>query len=618
MDPLQSRPMDSYEDDWETESSSSFDSLDLATEVQNLRLDTSPLNPIPLSVSRPDNALCETCKGLELAPRRFVVLPGDKEYGKANEPEQDGIAIGTVEEVAKKKSCPLCRLTLEALGGDRVPTSEDGEAVVIELGWSTDGPRPDPNAPWNHVPAVRVLRPNARKQSGGFIHFEGLNLFPEITLVANDSPVPSATPYFARPILPDKIDFSLIKSWLSACEETHGEGCRVNQVITELGRSHPVDEVPEFRCIDVQAACLVKPPTGCRYAALSYVWGRERFFTTLEENVQDLEEPGAFEKQEYRDEIPQTIKDAIHVTREVGIRYLWADSLCIVQDDVYETKAETIKKMDLVYSAANLVIIAAGSPHAHAGIAGIRPGTREFQQPIEEIGPGFNLAFKTRWQDSMERTVYNTRGWTYQEIHFATRSLVFTGGQVAFRCQAVSEWQEDIFETEAKLDRDGGGPFHGDDIGEFEGLIQTYSGKVLTYNADIYNGFAGVAQQLAYRLETDLCHGTPTAYFDWFLLWGPLADQIRRLSDADDSKQRHPIAPSWSWAGWVGPCFPRIWDWYNRSIRRVKKAIAKRTWIIWYHRENHDSDSVSLIWRHPRLASKAKNLNFYANIADPQ
>ncbi|KAG3196012.1 hypothetical protein PC129_g24755, partial [Phytophthora cactorum] len=199
-------------------------------------------------------------------------------------------------------------------------------------------------------------------------------------------------------------------------------------------------------------------------------------------------------------------------------------------------------------------------------------------------------------------------------MHFATRSLVLTGGQVTFRCQAISEWQEDIFEAEANLDGGGGrssGPFHGDDVGEFEGLIQTYSGKVLTYNADIYNGFAGVAQQLAYRLETDLCHGTPTAYFDWFLLWGPLADQTRRLSDVKDGEKQHPIAPSWSWDGWVGSSFPRIWDWYNRSIRRVKKAIAQRTWIIWYHRESHDSEHVSLIWRHSRLASKAKNLNFY-------
>ncbi|RYP08588.1 hypothetical protein DL764_001823 [Monosporascus ibericus] len=116
----------------------------------------------------------------------------------------------------------------------------------------------------------------------------------------------------------------------------------------------------------------------------------------------------------------------------------------------------------------------------------------------------------------------------FQETHFATRSLVFIDGKVNFNCQAVSDWQEHLFETESEIKGEQAGsrgPFQGDDIGEFEGLIQDFSGRVLSYNTDVYSAFSGVARQLSVRMDTNLVHGLPARYFDWFLLWGPLDDQ---------------------------------------------------------------------------------------------
>lgn len=145
-------------------------------------------------------------------------------------------------------------------------------------------------------------------------------------------------------------------------------------------------------------------------------------------------------------------------------------------------------------------------------------------------------------------------------------------------------------------------------VGDFEGLIQTYSGRILSYENDIYSAFAGVSRQIMFRLDTDLCHGMPTVYFDWFLLWGALSDQVRRVT-----------APSWSWAGWIGGSFPRIWDWYNRSIQRIKKAVRRRTWIIWYQRNSHESTDCKLLVRHiededtDRPSALKANKNFYGS-----
>jgi hypothetical protein len=398
-----------------TSSSESWETDDESTGAPDAQLskgaavEALPLLPVPGDVSRHGDKLCDVCEALSLDARRFVVLPGDKEWNQSNQPDELNISLGKVEDMVKKAGCPLCRLVLVALGGSKVPTHQDGEPLCVDLSWNTNGPMPDPQAPWSHRPEIRNLHPYVRTQSGEFVS-KRLNLFPEITLLANDSPTDSTT-YFIRPICQDKIDFAIVRRWLALCDSHHGKACRRNPVLKELRRSHPTKEVPAFRCIDVEQDCVAILPSGCRYAALSYVWGRKKFFTTLSSNVEDLEKPHSLNKPEYLDKVPLTIKDAIHVMREIGIRYLWVDNLCIVQDNL-EQKTETIKTMDLVYSAADLVVVAAGSVDAYAGISGIHTGSRGFRQPIEELAPGFRLGFKTRWQDSIDGEPYYDRGWT--------------------------------------------------------------------------------------------------------------------------------------------------------------------------------------------------------------
>jgi hypothetical protein len=398
-----------------TSSSESWETDDESTGAPDAQLskgaavEALPLLPVPGDVSRHGDKLCDVCEALSLDARRFVVLPGDKEWNQSNQPDELNISLGKVEDMVKKAGCPLCRLVLVALGGSKVPTHQDGEPLCVDLSWNTNGPMPDPQAPWSHRPEIRNLNPYVRTQSGEFVS-KRLNLFPEITLLANDSPTDSTT-YFIRPICLDKIDFAIVRRWLALCDSHHGKACRRNPILKELRRSHPTKEVPAFRCIDVEQDCVAILPSGCRYAALSYVWGRKKFFTTLSSNVEDLEKPHSLNKPEYLDKVPLTIKDAIHVMREIGIRYLWVDNLCIVQDNL-EQKTETIKTMDLVYSAADLVIVAAGSVDAYTGISGIHTGSRGFRQPIEELAPGFRLGFKTRWQDSIDGAPYYDRGWT--------------------------------------------------------------------------------------------------------------------------------------------------------------------------------------------------------------
>lgn len=95
------------------------------------------------------------------------------------------------------------------------------------------------------------------------------------------------------------------------------------------------ETIPADRIIDVgdESSSTIRliETTGLkgRYCALSHCWGPpdKRPPCTTTEN-----EKSHFEGVEIAT-LPNTFREAIELTRGLGIRYLWIDSLCIRQDD---------------------------------------------------------------------------------------------------------------------------------------------------------------------------------------------------------------------------------------------------------------------------------------------
>ncbi|KAI0813047.1 HET-domain-containing protein [Xylaria sp. FL0064] len=486
----------------------------------------------------------------------------------------DFASLGKLTDVRRRTHCPFCRLALAAVGGARVPDAKNGEPVLLEVGVLRDDD------------GTRVLMPSVSAGSGS----EDVDLaaqMPEIVPLAND--VPENPVSLVRPVDRKKIDFALVRNWLAMCESVHGDECRKRPGMDDFS-VHPATLLNEFRLIDVERNCLVRGTSDDNYAALSYVWGQAKVLRAGIANIESLEKPGAFATPELTP--PQTIKDAIQATKEVGIRYLWVDALCIIQDEGYKEKLPHIKQMNRIYETAELVIVAMSSQDAGFGIPGVQPWTRDAEQHIEQITPKLRLGIRTAYGNDSINCVYSTRGWTYQETGFARRQLIFTGGQAVFLCKHADNWSEDRvvedydFITGKMLEGDDGGMWEGDDsIVSYEGPIQNYSDRTLSFSSDIYNAFAGVSQRMRDLLKTDLCHGIPPPYFDWCLLWDPMNENTRRQG-----------TPSWSWSGWEGGVFPHIWDWYTPKTRRIQNALKVRTWIIWYQRVAHDSTDCRLVW----------------------
>ncbi|KAI0631614.1 heterokaryon incompatibility protein-domain-containing protein [Trametes polyzona] len=189
------------------------------------------------------------------------------------------------------------------------------------------------------------------------------------------------------------------------------------------------------------------------YVALSYVWGADgqrRQYCTTTKNVSDYMD--GIDPQH----LPQTIRDAIQVTRDLGFDYLWVDGLCIIQDS-NEDKHLEIGRMRHIYRRSSLTIIAARARDVDQGFLQDLP-------PPPPLHPTHTLPFicprrssdpsnHTPCQTPRIGTVYLTqedspgprpeaepidlRAWCLQEFLMSPRTLIFSSKTIVFGCQTT-------------------------------------------------------------------------------------------------------------------------------------------------------------------------------------
>lgn len=100
-----------------------------------------------------------------------------------------------------------------------------------------------------------------------------------------------------------------------------------------------------------------------KYLALSYCWGGKQPFVTNTQNLETM-------KSEFPvSELPPALRDAVQVTRSLGIRFLWIDALCVMQDSPVD-KSREIARMGQIYKDATATIIATAAKSASEGFLG--------------------------------------------------------------------------------------------------------------------------------------------------------------------------------------------------------------------------------------------------------
>jgi len=123
--------------------------------------------------------------------------------------------------------------------------------------------------------------------------------------------------YRERPLHPRHVDFALARSWLKCCQVRHGSHCHNPSWLH-------IQPPGFFRVVDIRNRRIIEAPKGCRFAALSYVWGDKQSFPKIYQ---------ATTKPPYRvppdDRLSETVYDAMIATLQLGLEYVWVDALCI-------------------------------------------------------------------------------------------------------------------------------------------------------------------------------------------------------------------------------------------------------------------------------------------------
>ncbi|GAP82965.2 putative heterokaryon incompatibility protein [Rosellinia necatrix] len=200
----------------------------------------------------------------------------------------------------------------------------------------------------------------------------------------------------------------------------------------------------------------------------------------------------------------------------MGIRYLWIDALCIVQDDE-QAKAYEIERMGDIYNNATFVIIASGTCRS------VKDGFLNHLRDIAVV-PFLIQDATVASQDqktttlclapSSPRHYLDSRGWTFQERHLAVRSLEFTGSKgVIFTCAAMSlkfregeGWGRNHLRSGMGVVKKGA---------SWRDVVLNYSGRGLTFADDRLPALAGYASWHALDMmqarNTGDDSNTPTA-----------------------------------------------------------------------------------------------------------
>lgn len=339
--------------------------------------------------------------------------------------------------------------------------------------------------------------------------------------------------------------------------------------------------------------------------ALSHCWGgklqNRTTRATLEKHQRNID-PGQLSK---------TIRDACQTAKSIGIRYLWVDSLCIIQEDVEDFARESCK-MASVYEQACCVIAATAAPDGTVGLFQRTTSQCLAMLPCDPKRPeqgnmyfGFQNDHFSRQddqvqEDSLFHSPLNKRGWVLQERLFARRIIHFGEDQMYWECDKIFVGEDNSDLTGAadltiytrslfcniiddfrgfRRNPKSTDKFHyvrDDQLHSlWAGLVTAYSRCGLSDPNDKLPALQSLTSELASILNLPFHEGH--LFDDTRMV---LSDLLWRAAKGHSLvKPRQPRAPSWSWASMDGPI-----DFADLGL----DDMVLKCYVYWHHPAPHD------------------------------
>ena len=232
--------------------------------------------------------------------------------------------------------------------------------------------------------------------------------------------------------------------WMRQCRSQH-RSCR------NLWAPHPMPT----RLLDVgtspqsQIRLLHTNHRFGEWAALSYCWGTASTFVLTADTFGRLTQGIDYAV------FPATYRDAIIVTRRLGLRYLWLDALCIFQDSS-EDWAQESRRMKQVYTSSQVTILATNAAAASTGFLHDRlledgcslqwkPADKSCEFPVVVRDSRLDFRPSSILESSCGQSAsapLRARGWAFQEYLPSPRTLSYRAQRMQWECSEIAQSED--------------------------------------------------------------------------------------------------------------------------------------------------------------------------------
>ncbi|KAF1982011.1 HET-domain-containing protein [Aulographum hederae CBS 113979] len=319
---------------------------------------------------------------------------------------------------------------------------------------------------------------------------------------------------------------------------------------------------------DVQLVITDQDTPNQPYVTLSHCWGLYPQVRLLESNVEE------FKKRVPLSILSKTFVDAIMFTRKLGHRFIWIDSLCIVQDSVEDWESESAL-MSLIYGRAICTIAASHATDGRGGCEASRDPLSiwpcvipsPFQSDPDRKDTFYRVHaedIEERWQHNVKDGPLYQRGWVLQERFLSPRTLYFGYEQLLWGCSTMEACESFPFNPIPEYDCPYN--FRGDRrdfVDSFSSqheprairpfwvrwakIVELYTSAKLAKRSDKLIALSGLATELQQHKSVKYLSGL---WMDdglpWALCWYRECG-VPQSAPLDGSGE-----PSWSWASLDG------------------------------------------------------------------
>ncbi|KAK1852015.1 hypothetical protein CCHR01_05351 [Colletotrichum chrysophilum] len=381
---------------------------------------------------------------------------------------------------------------------------------------------------------------------------------------------------------PSSETIATAKGWINKCIESHEPCSQISPTDDQwyptrlLDCGSPNDSSVQCRIIDTSISKLHGP-----HMTLSHCWGSVDCLRLTAGNYESLTRGFPL------GDLPVLYQDAVWVTRQLGVQYLWIDSLCIVQggDGLADWKLESTR-MGEVYGKSYCNISATHAPNGHSSMfhnRNLRSLTPQMVDlPLEGQLVLHLVVDYSFWDNEVSRAPINERAWVLQERLLSPRILHFGERQVMWECLCTEA--AEIYPDDLPVDlRPSSTSLRGFGIRNqstssnglnvylyWAEIVKAYTSCKLTFQQDKLVALSSIVKKVMKTLGDEYVAGMWRKYLDRELIWSVSVSthrfdiEDRAHADFVDTCDRTPVAytaPSWSWAstsGKVNPGFPDV------------------------------------------------------------